>query len=179
LSEKILAIQRVNRTALFGRTIGEILFFTRDRVIIARTEGEGSGIGVLFGAVGAPTEAAIAARKKKKKDFFEIAKEGKFFELHPEDILKSNKHNYAILNSEITKVERKGRLRFHIKTSKKTHKWYAGIVISDEMMAKGDNPCMTAEEMRDRDSRKRFEAKHLEDYEKVLRPIFGDRLLVK
>jgi hypothetical protein len=58
MSEKVLGIIEVMRPA-FPRVINETLFFTPDRVIVAKTSS--SGIGMLFGAVGAGIEAGISA----------------------------------------------------------------------------------------------------------------------
>ena len=169
MSEKALAIIGVNRPA-FMRTIMETLVFTPDRVIVARTGKDLMVGGVIGGAVGAGVEAVIKARKKKTKEQEWKERVKIFFELPLEDILKADKHNFAIPNSEITKVERKSRLRFHITTSKKKYKWYSGVVISDpKMVASGDIPWET--DWKD--------PRLFEDYENVLRPIFGDKLSVK
>jgi len=148
MSEKVLGIIRVNRPA-FARTITETLFFTPDRVIVARTSG-GFG-GMLFGVIGAGIEAAITARKGKKK-------EKEYLELSLESVLKADKNNFAIPNSEVTKIELKSRRRFHITTSKKKHEWYAGPILPEEKGKKVRYP---------------------EDYEDILRPVFGDKLSVK
>lgn len=146
MNEKVSRTISVFRPA-FMRQISEILFFTSARTIVARA-GSG-GIGMMFGAVGATAEAVITARKVKK-----IEKEHHKFSV--EDILKADKNNYGIPNSEIEKVELKkfGRgAKLHIKTRKKygKTKWYARGAWKDVG----------------------------EKYENMLRPIFGDRLSVK
>ena len=133
----------------FARQIYEDLFLTPDRVIVARTSG-GIG-GMLFGAVGGAIEGVISAYREKKK-------EKGYLELPLEDVLKADKNNFAIPKSEITKVELKkfGRgAKINIITSKKKHKWYAAGLIPEKKGVK------------------------LEDYENILRPVFGDKLSVK
>lgn len=75
-----------------------------------------------------------------------------------EELLKTNKHNFAIRNSEITEIRlKKGWIesKLEIITIKKKYKW--GI--------EGLN--------------NQKEGLKLEDFENILRPIFGDKLSVK
>jgi hypothetical protein len=146
MSEEVLGIIGVFRPA-FARQISETLYFTLDRTVVARTS-SGKG-GMLFGAVGAGIEAGLQHREAKKKGEL-------YSKLSFEDILKADKNNYAIPNSEITEVELKkyGRgTKLNIKTSKKygKTKWYVGGAWKDVG----------------------------EKYENMLRPIFKDRLIVK
>ena len=108
-----------------------------------------SGAWVLGGAVGGVVGAVLDARKAKKKDEEQR-------ELSLEDILKADKNNFAIPNSDITEVELKRYVRgtkIEIETSKKygKTKWYADGAWKDVG----------------------------EKHENMLRPIFGDRLSVK
>ena len=94
-------------------------------------------------------DSKVTAKKAKKK-----AEE--YRESSMEDVLKADKNNYAIPDSDITKVELKKYVRgtkLNIKTSKKygKTKWYAGGAWKDVG----------------------------EKYENMLRPIFGDKLSVK
>ncbi len=70
--------------------------------------------------------------------------------------------NFAIPNSEVAKVELKSRMRLNIKTSKKEHKWYGGGLSRGLVLPEREG-----------------KLQYPEDYENILRPIFGDRLIVK
>ncbi len=70
-----------------------MLYFTPNRVIVAKT---GGSAGWLFGAIGA---AAEAYRETKKRE--ELKK------LSPESVLKADKNNFAIPYSSILRVEMK------------------------------------------------------------------------
>ena len=142
MSEEVLGVIGVMRPA-FARTIYETLFFTPDRVIVARTSG---GLGTLFGGIGAGIEAYRGAKKAE-----EMRK------LSLESVLTADKHNYAISNSEITKVELRKKwtgIKINIETKDKTGKWTC-TGIPEKKKVK------------------------LEDYENILRPVFGDKLSVK
>jgi len=149
MSEKVFGIIKVNR----GNT-RETLFLTPDRVIVARTSG---GFGGMFGGIG----AVISEYKGKKK-------EKEYLELSPESVLTADKKNFAIPKSEITKVELKKR-RFgkelNIATSKKKYEWSDKIYEEHKWNVAGLIP-------------EKKDAK-LEDYEDILRPIFGEKLSVK
>jgi hypothetical protein len=66
LSEKVLGIIRVIKPA-FGRTFNENLFFTPDKVIVARTSGTG-GVGILFGAVGGAIQGYMSEANREVID---------------------------------------------------------------------------------------------------------------
>jgi len=148
MSEKIFGIIEANRPA-FMRTIRETLFFTSDKVIVARTSGSS---GVMFGAIGAIYDSITTTKKAEK-----------MLELPLEDVLKAHKDNYAIPNSEITRVELKSRMRLNIITSKDKHKWYGGGLSRDLILPE----------------KKEKKVRYPEDYGNMLRPIFGDKLSVK
>ena len=102
----------VQRSGFF-KAINETLFFTPNKVIVARTSG---GPGALFGALGVALQELERLKKEKK-----------YLELSSEEILKSDKNNFEISNSAISKIELKkfGKgAKIHITTDKKKHKWY-------------------------------------------------------
>ena len=121
MSEKVLGIIEANRPA-FARTIRETLFFTPDRVIVAKTSGSG---GVMFGAIGAIYDSITTTKKADK-----------ILELPLEDVLKAHKDK---------------------------HKWYGGGLSRGLILPET----------------KEKKVRYPEDYENMLRPIFGDRLSVK
>jgi hypothetical protein len=99
------------------------------------------GVGGVVGVI-------LDAREAKKKE--------EHRELSLEDILKADKNNYAISNSDITEVELKKLWRgthIQIKTSKKYGKTKWDVEGSWKDVG--------------------------EKYDNMLRPIFGDRLSVK
>lgn len=142
MSEEVLGVIGVMRPA-FARTIYETLFFTPDRVIVARTSG---GLGAVFGGIGAGIDAYRGGKKAE-----ELGK------LSMESVLTADKHNYAVSNSEITKVELRKKwtgIKINIETKDETGKWTC-IGIPEKKKVK------------------------IEDYENILRPVFGDKLSVK
>lgn len=147
MSEKLLCVIEANRPA-FARTIRETLFFTSDRILVAKTS---ASAGVMFGALGAIYDSRATVKKSKE-----------MLDLQLEDVLKAHKDNYAISNSEVTKVELKSRMRLNIKTNRKEHKWYGGGLSRGLVLPE-----------------KEGKLQYPEDYENTLRPIFGERLLVK
>ncbi len=152
MSEDVLGVIKVLRPALM-RQILETVYFTPDRTVVARTSG-GKG-GILFGAVGGVIEGFLMYEEAKKKG-------EQYSKLSLDDVLKADKNNYAILNSEITEVELKkfGRgTKLNIKTSVKhgssmygETNWYVAEGGWKEVGEKMEN---------------------------MLRPIFKDRLIVK
>jgi hypothetical protein len=148
MSEEVLATIGVHRTTHMGHvTIFETLFFTPYRTVVARKSSWKGG--TLFGAIGGAIEATLQQREDKKKG-------EQYSMLSLEDIIKADKNNYAIPNSEITEVELQKYVRvtkINIKTGKKygETKWLAEGLWKDVG----------------------------EKYENMLRPIFKDNLIVK
>ena len=155
MSGKVLGIIPVRRPS-FARTIGETLYFTSDRVIVARTYS--SGLKGMIPGVGVAITLKDARKAEKKAEGI--------LEL-PEGILKAHKDNYAIPNSEITKVELKkyGKYgaKIHITTSKKKHKWYH----------------LQYGETKEGKTIKLEFREYSSDLENILRQAFGDKLSVK
>ena len=149
MNEKVLGVIRANRPTSV-RLIQETLFFTPDRVVVARTSG---GLGMAFGAVAAGLEAYKGIKKEKE-----------YLELSLQEILEIDKDNFALPYFEITKVElKKGWLKqpklsiiLSREVSKeKKYEWnLMGLIVPEKGVK-------------------------FEDYENTLRPIFGDRLSVK
>ena len=112
MGEEVLGIMRADTKTFMGHR-EEQLFFTSDRVIVARLKG-GFPAAWMFGAIGAAIEVGMARKAERKAE--EHAK------ISPESVLKADRHNYAIPNSEIIEVKlENGGL--HIITSKKKHVW--------------------------------------------------------
>ena len=145
--KEVLGIIRGGRWTFARHMVFEDLFFTPDRVFVAR---------VATGAPWyAPTEIDIA--KSLYNVSYKLKKSEKgYLELPLGDVLKADKNNYAISNSEIIKVELKkfGRGSFiNITTNKKTQKWFTLGLIPEKKDVK------------------------LEDYENILRQAFPDKLV--
>lgn len=144
MSEKVLGILKARRFVFsIPPYVREFLLFTSDRVIVARKSTK-----LPYFAAGAHAEVDDV--------FIELLKT-----VEAEDILRSNKHNFAVSNSEITKVELKAShsdmdvwIDLKITTSEKKHKWN-DLGIPQKRYAK------------------------LEDYEDMLRSTFGDKLSVR
>ena len=148
MSEEVLGSIKVGRLTHMGYgSVNETVYFSPDRTVVARTSGAKGG--VLFGAIGGAIEGArqqTEAQKKKEE----------YSKLPLEDILKADKNNYAVPNSEIIAVELKKDWRvisLNIKTSKKygETKWHIAELWKDAG----------------------------EKYQNMLRPIFKDKLIVK
>lgn len=144
MSKKVLGIFKARRFVFsIPPYVSELLLFSQDRVVVIRRVSKPS-----FLAASPHTEkSAILAEFLKTMDVG--------------NILRSDKHNFAIPNSEITKVELKKSyidmdtwLDFSILTSKQRYKWNA----------------LNLPQKKDAE---------LRDYEGILRPIFGDRLAVR
>ena len=135
------------------------MIVTQDRVIVARRSSpylnmSGAWTIGVGGVIGIALDV-LEAKKKKNRERHE-AKE--YRELSLEEVLKANKNNYAIPNSDITEVVLKKLWRgvqIQIKTSKKYGKTLWGVDVVGSWKDVG------------------------EKYENMLRPIFGDRLSVK
>lgn len=106
--EKVLGAIKVAKGAnYFG------LYFTTNRVIVAKTGG--GGWGWLFGGIGTIV-GAIATGKRAEKRFKELSK------LSPESILMADKKNFGIPYHDITQVEVKKHM-IYILTRRKKHKF--------------------------------------------------------
>lgn len=158
MSEEVLGIIKVVRLGMLPSVIIENLIFTSDRVIVARlstqsyTAWSPTDLGLLFGSVQAIGNIIQAAQAEKR--------EKEHVKTYLESILKEDKRNYAIPNSEIEKVELKkswGSYKLHITTRKKKHEWSIYL----------------------KDLKNQAKAVILEDCENVLRSAFGDKLSVK
>jgi len=155
MGEEVLGVIKVLRPA-FARLIYETLFFTPDRTIVARLGGGKGGVigGLLGGAVGGAIGGVLEQREAKKKA-------EQYSEVSLESILKADKNNYAILNSEVTEVELKkyGKVaKINIKTTTKHGK-----------AMYGETKWQTMEAWKDVG----------EKYENMLRTIFKDKLIAK
>ena len=143
MSDELLGVIRVVGTGFVPAH--EELFFIPDRVIVARTGGGRSYALGLF-AVG----LQVDAKHKELRT------------LPTESVLKADKNNYAILNSEIKKIEinkKHGILSLQIETKDKKRKWYAlGVIEKEE------------------ETSKEVSKGQLSDYAKILKPIFGGKL---
>jgi hypothetical protein len=148
MNEEVLGSVKVSRITHMGYgSVREILYFTTDRMVVARISG-GKG-GVLFGAVGGAIEGVQQQKEAEKKG-------EQYNKLSLEDILKADKNNYAVPNSEIIEVELKKDWRaisLNIKTTKKygETKWHIEGLWNDAG----------------------------EEYGNMLRPIFAEKLIVK
>jgi hypothetical protein len=139
VSEKVLGIINVFRTIFFGRgTVLEELYLTADMVIVARI---GGGSLLIW-----PLATWFRAGKKEEK----------LAEFSVGELLKADKNNFAIFNSEIRKVELKKHglgAEINIITNEKKYEWYVRG-IPGKKNAK------------------------IEDYEKILELVFPDKLSV-
>lgn len=133
--------------------IHEQLIFTSDRMLVIRkwSESRGGSAGITdpVAALIGGISDAIDTRESKRK-WSEREKQAKTLE----DLLRTSKHNFAVPNPEIRQLELKRGFRFHITTKRKKLKWYALVEREKKISYPGD-------------------------YEKILRPIFGDKLYVK
>ena len=129
--------------AAIGTGKPEALFFTSNRVIIARTGGTASRV-AMQSALGTLGMLAQQRREAKKKE--ELSK------LTPESILSADKKNFGIPYEEITKVEffkkmlwRKvrittgtGKYEYYVAESKKQPEYVNTLrkVLGDKVMAR-------------------------------------------
>ncbi len=115
--EKVLSAINVWGSGLFG-TKHLTLFFTENRIIVAKRGGGLAGtLGIFGGAITAVAGAAYDSYKAGKKGE-ELAG------LSVESILKADKNNFAIDNSELVRVELK-KLAMKVETKKKKYKYIA------------------------------------------------------
>ena len=143
--EEVLNVINVNRPNYWGR-IFETLYFTADRTIVARTSSQ--KVGMLFGVVGAGIDTALQQHEDERK-------RAQYRKSSLDDIVKANKNNYVIPNSDVTAVELSKYYRntkLVIRTAKNYGKteWYLGEQWKDVG----------------------------ETNAKLLRPIFKDKLIV-
>jgi hypothetical protein len=147
LSEELLGVIKAERGY---PKVHEDLFFTPSKVIVARI---GGGLAYLLMIVAPLPVLADMGNRIVNKDK-ELRK------LNIESILKADKNNYVISDADITKIELKKKMRIitlQIETQTKKIKFYpVGIpenIAGKEVVKHG-----------------------LEEYESLLRPIFGDKL---
>jgi hypothetical protein len=145
MSEKVLCIIR---------RVGELLFFTPDRVVVANCMEihKKSRVEDLFYMLSGSYVRSTDTYNHNKK------KEKEYLELPLESVLTADEKNFAIPNSEITKVELRKRwvgVELNILAREKEHKSLVTGLIPEKKKTK------------------------IEDYEKLLRPVFGDKLSVE
>lgn len=117
MSEKVLGAINVWGSGLFGMK-HQTLFFTEKRIVVAKRGGGLAGtLGIFGGAVTAVAGAAYDSHRAGKKG-------EELVELSVESILKADKKNFAIDNSELVKVELK-KLAMKVETKKKKYKFIA------------------------------------------------------
>jgi len=167
MSEKVLGIIPVYRST-WTTVQNVVLYFTLDKTIVthplasARTH---SSEAALFGVAGILIDAAARAAVRAIRNKKEERKIEKPLEISVEEILKVNKNNYMIPNSDVTRVELKIATRHlrkgfaHVSLNFKTNKKYGK---TEWHVQKND---------KDGISRAR-------EIENLLRSIFGDRLSV-
>ena len=144
MSEKVLGILKARRFVFsIPPYVREFLLFTPERVIVARQSTR-------------PPYFATGAHAEVDDVWVELLKT-----IDVGDILRSKKHNFAVSNSEITKVELKAShssvdvwIDFNIITRERKYRWN-DLGIPQKRYAK------------------------LEDYEDMLRSTFGDKLSVR
>ena len=121
MSEKVLGVLNAWRTGGWrGGMHHRVLIFTENRLIVAETGDKkgtfarlmGGAFGGVVGGVGGLMYDAKRAKEAGEK----------LVELSVEDILKANKKNFAIDNSEVVRVELK-KARLRIETSVKKQDW--------------------------------------------------------
>jgi len=107
--ENVHGIIPVVRLGLLAGKTHALLIFTSERVIVARTKHSGGSFTALGGILGGVVGAAVGVAAETLSD-----------------VLRADKNNYAIPNSEIRQVEphKKGLglgVDLHIETDKKKH----------------------------------------------------------
>ncbi|UCB60990.1 MAG: hypothetical protein JSW72_02745 [Candidatus Bathyarchaeota archaeon] len=165
MDEKVLCELQVAKSS-WGKIIHEKLIVTPNRTFVIRgwehhmQAGAYAGSTDIVSAIFALAEGAIDAHStaQSKKNMREREKHADT----PEKLLKTDKNNFALLNSEIKQIELKKFLRvtrIHITTQRKKYKWNLHTYTP-----KGIKTSIAAE---------------LNDYENMLRPVFRDKLSVK
>lgn len=164
MSEKVLGILRAKRWVFSIRPyVSEFLLFTLDRLIVVRQSAK-----LPYYTLGATHTDATGILAELLKT------------VKVEEILKSDKHNFAIPNSEITKIELtkscgeadavypRGYTGSNIDKLRWSLKWINLDVITSRKKYKWND--LDIPEKKDVE---------LEDYENMLRPVFDDKLSVK
>ena len=168
MSGKVLGILRAKRSVFsIPPTVHEFLLFTPERVVVARKS---------TGLYPYPTAGVHANVSDLLVEFLKT--------MNVEDVLRSDKRNFAILHSEITKVELtkwviprgffemevypRGATGSDVDKLEKSHGWIELSIITSE---------------------KKYQWKDLEipekkptefeDCQNMLRPVFGDKLSVR
>jgi hypothetical protein len=148
MSEKVLRTISVARLVWhrFG-TFYEVLCFTADAVVVARTA-----------CYTAFPRGFIYIRDYGALEYYGVKKnEEKIIELSAEEILKIDKNNFVIPNSEIKKVELRilgfARAKINVTTNEKKYEWFVRGIPSEK-------------------------SAKIEDYERILRSFFLDKLSV-
>ena len=130
----------------------EVLVFTPNRVFVARFPEGGRGARDAFGIALAVIDTLWASHTRRKSEERLMA--------NLEEFLKADKSKFFISTSEIREVELKKRPSVHLLCDLKIitygkHEWCVEGLIPEKKDVK------------------------IEDYENMLRPIFGDKLSVK
>lgn len=166
---------------IVGAVIDTLVFFTL-KVSVIEAFIIGFVIVVVCGAVGGAIGAIIArAQEKEERPLEQLSeavisahkrkkKEKEYVELPAEDILKADKNNFDIPYSEITKVElskKLGSIRINMESAPARYikdEEIEGATYWGKWHARGIPEKKKAE---------------IEDYEDILRPVFGDKLSVE
>lgn len=156
MSEKVLGVLQVVKPD-WGGLIHEEIVVTSDRMLVIRKwkEHMGSGVGAtnIFDALILGAIDAYETSESKRK----MRKRGKQANTL-EELLKADKNNVAIPNSIITEVrlkKRRGLPSLNVVINKKKYGWTLEGLNNQKKGVK------------------------IEDYETILRPVFGDKLFVK
>lgn len=178
MSEKVSGIIiSIKRRKWGGETVNDGLLITPDRVIVARLpevtlSGGGHSGSIVLDII--ESVRRERAHERTKREFEEAVERLKFSKV--EDILQDNNHNFAIPNSEITKVELK---KLYLPFTKKLRGAQIVIVTNKEKFKWGvSSPtliCASVSTKIDEEEVPRL----VEDCENILRRVFGDKLSVK
>ena len=168
MSEKALGVLQVKKYSLLKSLrhlcsvyLHDKLIISSDRVLVIRGweehmgggAGGDTGVSAIFTSIFDHISAESRTTKSKRK-MRERERQADTLE----ELLKTNKHNFALRNSEITEIRlKKGwiGIKLEIITSKKKYKWGIEGLNNQKKGLK------------------------LEDFENMLRPVFEDKLSVK
>jgi len=172
MSEKVLGVIWVMRLRArdLGRWLMEVLVITSNRVFVMKAGKSHRGVaGWSYTSAFDVLMAGVFSLSEEYETRKKLRKSEKLLETITdlEEFLKADKHNFAIPNSEITKVElKKGwtGVKLNITTNKKKFKWYA-----KSLGLSSPSPSTTAPE----------HGVKLEDFENILQRIFPDKMSVK